>query len=108
MAIYGEVQVKVTTEELVNKADDVTNKIKKFKTSFEEIKKLMEGTSAYWIGEAGDLHRELYNKQVDDVDEMIKRLEEHPKDLCEIAGVYVSTETANNDIANQLSGDVIS
>ena len=53
------------------------------------------------------MHRKLYQEQKENVDEMMRRLKEHPQDLLTIAQNYVQTETSVEEIANQLSGDVI-
>lgn len=107
MAITGQVEIKVTTEELVNKADSVTTYIGKVSSSFDKIAELMKKTENYWIGDAGDLHRKIYNDEKANIEEMFRRLKEHPQDLKAIAGVYTEAEKAIVNIANELPGDLI-
>lgn len=107
MAITGEVQIKVKTEELVAKADSVTNYIGKVSTSFESIAAIIKRTENYWIGDAGDLHRKIYNDEKANIEEMFRKMKEHPKDLKAIAGVYTEAENTITNIANELPGDLI-
>ena len=53
------------------------------------------------------MHRSLYQEQKENVDEMIRRLKEHPQDLLTIAQNYVQTEQAVEAVANRLSGNAI-
>lgn len=107
MAIIGEVFIKVRPEVLVDKSQEVSASIRKMASCFDELERIINRTSYYWIGEAGDMHRKVYQDQRDNVDEMMKRLQEHPKDLLTISQNYVQAEQAVTSIANELSGDVI-
>lgn len=107
MAIIGEVSVKVRPEVLAEKSQEVSASIRKMASCFEELERIISRTGYYWIGEAGDMHRKLYQEQREAVDEMMKRLEEHPKDLLTISQTYVQAEQAVTSIANELPGDVI-
>lgn len=107
MATIGEVELRVSPEVLQQKAEEVSGEIRKMADRFDEMEQIVNRTSYYWIGEAGDLHRKLYKEQKETVDEMIKRLREHPDDLLMIAQRYIGMEQAAAAVANQLSGDVI-
>lgn len=107
MAITGGVSVKVRPEVLVEKSQEVSASIRKLASCFDDLERIINRTSYYWIGEAGDMHRRIYQEQRDSVDEMMRRLKEHPEDLLTISRNYVQTEQAVEAIANQLSGDVI-
>ena len=102
------VTLKVTPEQLVSKADEVLKDVTTIKQSMTTIKEKMAATSAYWIGEAGEMHRQLYYDQQENVDEMMKRLSEHPNDLKAIAGNYISVENAVSDLASSLTDNIIS
>ena len=41
------------------------------------------------------------------MEKVIKRLKEHPKDLLDMAGLYVKGESAASEIATALPADVI-
>ncbi len=107
MAIIGDVHIKVSTEALHDKAQTVSKSISDMANCFEQLETIVNRTSYYWIGEAGDLHRKMYREQKENVEEMIKRLKEHPGDLMTIAQNYQAADAAVTQIANALSGDVI-
>lgn len=107
MAIGGDVVIKVEPEVLVEKSQEVSASIRKMASCFEDLERIINRTNYYWIGEAGDMHRRLYQEQKENVDEMMRRLKEHPQDLLTIAQNYVQTERAVEAVANQLSGNAI-
>ncbi len=107
MAIGGDVFIRVKPETLVEKSQEVSESIRKMAACFDELERIINRTSYYWIGEAGDMHRRLYQEQKDNVDEIMRRLKEHPADLLTIAQNYMHTEQAVEEVANQLDGDVI-
>lgn len=101
------VQIKVSTDVLNNKATEVAKEIGEMKRDFDTLKQTVAASSSYWIGEAGDLHRKLFADQSDDIDEILRRLSEHPVDLQQIAGIYAATEAEVQAIPGELPGDVI-
>lgn len=107
MAIGGNVIIKVNPEVLAQKSGEVSEDIKKLSACFDELERIVNRTNYYWIGEAGDMHRRLYQEQKGNVDEMMRRLREHPRDLLDIARKYIDVEGIVGTIADELSGDVI-
>ncbi len=107
MAIGGNVIIRVRPEVLVQKSQEVSADIQKLSACFEDLERIVNRTSYYWVGEAGDMHRKLYQEQKADVDEMMRRLKEHPRDLLEIAQKYIDVDVAAGAMANELPGDVI-
>jgi len=107
MAITGSVQIKVNTSVLNSKAQDVSRSIKNMSDCFERLETIVNRTSYYWIGEAGDTQRKMYREQKPRIDEMMRRLKEHPRDLMEIARTYESVEAEVASIAAELPADVI-
>lgn len=105
--MIGNATIKVSTDVLVAKAQEVTQSINSMSNCFDELETAISRTSYYWIGEAGDMHRKLYQEQKDEVAEMMKRLREHPRDLVTIAQNYEAAEKSVTEVANMLSGDVI-
>lgn len=108
MAGIGSVTVKVSPEVLVTQAEEVRRLGKDMKNRFENLQNTIERTRGYWIGDAGELHRKLYDEQKDDVDKMLRRLLEHPDDLLAIAGNYREAEKINVASTSVLDADVIS
>lgn len=108
MAIIGDVFIKVDSAVLGSKAQEVSGKIANMANCFDQMERIINRTSYYWLGEAGELHRKMYRDQKSQVDEMMKRLREHPADLTAIAQTYESTEKEVQAMAVELPGDVIS
>lgn len=101
------VNFNVTPDILKNKSDEVTNKVNQMKRHFEELQSGIDKTEGYWIGEAGDKHRQLYNGLKNDIEEILNRLYEHPKDLLAIAQNYMDVELSIEEDVETLPGDVI-
>lgn len=60
-----------------------------------------------WSGEAATAYVNKFNGLQDDMDRIYKMIKEHSDDLIEMAQQYSSAESANADLANSLSSDVI-
>ena len=94
-------QMAATAEELRQQGNDM-------KRHFDEISAVMDRTGTYWTGEAADRHRKLYSEQKDDVDQMLRRIMEHPVDLGLISQQYREGENQSVSIAEGLPSDTIS
>lgn len=106
--ITGTVQIKVNSAVLHSKAQAVTRQIQNMENRFEQLDAIVNRTAYYWMGEAGDRQRMLYREQRPKMEEMIRRLKEHPADLIAIAQNYERTESSIRSMAAELPGDVIS
>lgn len=91
----SDITIKVRTEELVSKADDVTKKVDAMQRAIDDADTLLKDTANYWVGDAGDKKRSDFAKRKQEADEVIKRFREYPTDLLTMAGVYVAAETEN-------------
>ena len=100
--------LKVTPQQLKIKADQVSKEVDEMTKAFAQLAQIVSRTSHYWIGEAGDAHREIYEKNKDDIEVILRKLREHPTDLLMMAGVYEETEIKVENISMQLPEDVIS
>ena len=107
MAIIGEVRIKVSTEVLRDKAQNVTGSIRSMENCFRDLESIVNRTGYYWIGDAADQHRRIYNEQRESVDEMIKRLKEHPRDLLAISQNYDFAEKQAAEAGSRLPGNII-
>ena len=107
MAYIGAVELLVTPEQLNQKAVEVERNVANMRKRFENMRTLVEKSMGYWVGEAGDLHRKNYGDQKDNIDQILRRLSEHPADLREIAQTYTSVELKVQEIAVDLPGDVL-
>lgn len=107
MAVIGEIRVKVSTEVLRDKAQNVTRSVGNMESCFRELESIMNRTAYYWIGDAADQHRRIYREQRESVDEMIKRLKEHPRDLLAISQNYDIAEKQAAEAGSRLPGNII-
>ena len=101
------VSIEVSTEVLKRQSAEVARKVKSMRGHFEEFERLLEGTGGYWIGEAGEKHRNTYKFFKGDVDDMLKRLEGYPANLLSIAQQDESTEVMLEAEMDALPWDVI-
>ena len=99
--------LKVDPDVMRNKAALVQEKIRDMQTAFESLENTVRKTQNYWIGEAGDAHREMFFKSEDDREEIFKRLMEDVTDLNQMADVYSTTEREVKEISEELPSDVI-
>ncbi len=101
-------QIKVTSEQLSSKAAQVKIKINNIKSKISELEDSVRMTETYWKGEANNTYRAKYNEFKDSTDEIIRRLEEHVRDLNTMAGVYEEAENENiRNVAEDLNDNVI-
>ena len=56
------IYIKVTTEELISKADTVKSKVSAMQKEIDEAERLLNNTSSYWQGSAGDKKRKEFIK----------------------------------------------
>ncbi len=61
-----------------------------------------------WSGEAADAYKRKFGQLQDDINRMVKMINEHVTDLNQMAAEYERTENANKDLVNSLKDDVIS
>ena len=101
-------EIKVSSEEIIRQADEGDRLVNTMSGRFDEINRYMDATKGHWVGTGGDTHRKLYQSQMDDLADLLRRLREHPKDLREMAGIYVDAEKTNVAAAQMLPTEVIS
>lgn len=108
MAIMGNVELLVTPEVLNQKAGEVEKNVANMKQRFENMKTLVERSKSYWVGDAGDQHRQNYLNQAESIDMVLRRLGEHPGDLRSIAQTYTATELKiEESVIQTLPGNVL-
>ncbi len=103
----GTVEVKVETSVMRRQAYDVERMAANLQQRFESIERYVNATKDHWIGEAGDLHRKLYENQKEQLSDALLRLKEHPRDLLVMAGIYEEAEKGNQEEIGTLREDVI-
>ncbi len=104
---YDGLMLKVTPETLQNTAQTVQNHISKLSSVFDSIGQLVSRSQGYWLGEAGDFHRSSFENRKEDIELVLKRLKEHPKDLLAMANVYSNAENEAQEMAAALPSDAL-
>ena len=97
--------ILVDTGRMIAKAETVSSAISDVESTFDELQHIMDRTSAYWVGEAGDYHRKMFQK--DDIAFILVRLKEHPEDLKLMANNFEVAEHGLRDVNRQLRTDYI-
>lgn len=64
-------------------------------------------TGQVWSGDAATAYVNKFNGLQDDIERICKMIKEHSTDLIAMAQQYTQAESANTDLANSLSSDVI-
>lgn len=94
--------LKVSPEEMQAAASELSGYVSTMNECFQQMKNTMSQTAVYWVGEAGDAHRQLYQDQVAKTEEIIARYTEHVRDLNTMAGVYSEAESQAQSKAEEL------
>lgn len=97
----------VDPEVMRQKSVTTGNKINEMKKVFEALGVTVNKTNNYWIGEAGDAHREFFHSAKPEIEEIFLRLSEHTRELGEMAAVYSGTEHIATELSEDLPFDVI-
>ena len=105
MAIMG--TLTVDPEVLRAQSTTVESERRKMQSYFEDLKALIDGSSGYWTGEAGEAHRKLYQQRIGKVEEMLARYQEHVRDLQIMAGVYSEAEAQAAGAAEALPASTL-
>jgi len=94
--------IKVTPEEMISAASELSGYVNTMNECFQQMKNTMAQSESYWVGEAGEAHRRLYQEQVAKTEEIIARYTEHVRDLNTMAGVYSQAESEAEAKADEL------
>lgn len=103
----ADIVLRVTPEVLQQKSGEFTEIVKKIQAHFDRIESISTKTKGYWQGDAGTRDRENYASYKDDIQFIIRRLQEHPTDLLTMAGIYREAERDAAATNAQLKTDQI-
>lgn len=99
--------LKVEPSVLISQSNQVSAEINKIERYWSNIQNYVSKTKSYWEGDASNLHQRYFNDLKNDVNQIIKRLKEHPKDLLEMAKLYEQAEREASSLSISLPSDVI-
>lgn len=103
----GMVEVKVSTSELYNAANEAYDKAQQTKNKFENIKQAMSSTQTYWNGKVSDKERKIISDEYDEMMDFIKMLIMYSDSLKQMAKNYETAEDTNEEMAQGLPTDII-
>ena len=99
--------IKVSPQLLTSTASEFSSQGTAVNNLTNEMMTLITGLSATWEGEAATAYINKFKGLEDDIQKMIRMIQEHSADLEEMAGIYAESNIANAEEANSLSSDVI-
>ena len=102
----SEIILRTTPAQFVDQAEMVSDKINAVAGALDELEAVILRTSHYWIGEAGDYYRILYEENREEIQEIIKDLSAHPTELLKMAQLAAKT-SPGDELSEPLSGDVL-
>jgi WXG100 family type VII secretion target len=101
------IQLKVSPEVLKQKAGEVSDEITNLTAGWRELSRTVRSSRTYWQGDASNLHWHAFQENKNEVEAILKRLRDHPKNLQIMAGVYDQAEREADQLSSGLPGDVI-
>lgn len=99
--------LKVTPELLISAADDFSSKGQTISSLLNEMMNMVTALSSIWEGDAESAYVTKFKGLEDDIQLLLRMVNEHSTDLKEMAGEYNKAETESLDAINTLSSDVI-
>ncbi len=99
--------LKVDPQKLISTADEFNATGTQIKGLTENMMSKVKSMSSAWEGEASTTYINKFGELQDDMDRMFRMIQEHVKDLNDMAQQYITAENANIDLGSGLAGDVI-
>lgn len=101
------IQLKVSPEVLKSQASEITKEINTIERQWINLKSTVQRSKSYWEGDAGSTHQKFITQMNNDVEKVLRRLKEHPKDLLQMAKLYNEAEEKAKQLARKLPEDII-
>lgn len=100
-------QILVTPEELVGTATEFQTQGGKIQELTGQMMTIVTGLSSSWEGEASNAYIQKFKGLDDDIQKMIRMINEHVQDLQDMAEIYSRAEEGNIEDISGLVSDVI-
>jgi len=100
--------IKVDPQKLISTAEEFSGTGNQVKTLTDNMISIIDSLKSVWEGEAATTYNTKFHQLQDDMEKMNRMIQEHVKDLNEMAQKYITAENTNIDTGNSLAGDVIS
>lgn len=99
--------IKVSPQLLTSTASEFSNQGAAISNLTGEMMNLITGLTSVWEGDAASAYITKFRGLEDDIQKMIRMVQEHSTDLEEMARIYAEADSMNMEEANGLSSDVI-
>lgn len=99
--------IKVSPDLLNRTAAEFSEEGTQLNTLTNQMIELVQSMTSTWQGEASTAFITKFKGLEDDMQRMFRMVQEHSRDLQEMAAAYASAEQQNAEIASGLSADVI-
>lgn len=104
---FGDITLQVSPEMLTGTAESISRKIDNLSNAFSEINQKINGMRNYWEGCVADEKVNNYNKQGDNISNMIKNLKSYVDELKAISSNYARTESTITSATNELPSNIL-
>ncbi|MDE7261698.1 MAG: WXG100 family type VII secretion target [Oscillospiraceae bacterium] len=99
--------IKVTPEELINTSTEFDATGGTIRNLTSQMVDVVTSLNSVWEGEAANLYQQKFQGLQDDIERMHSMIQEHVKDLIDMANRFKQAETEAAAIAEPLLSDVI-
>ena len=100
-------KILVNPEVLINTAGEFSTEGTEIGGLTTQMMELINSIPSTWVGEAANAFVVKFLGLEDDIQKMLKMVQEHSDDLEEMAQNYISTESEAEELSQTLSSDVI-
>lgn len=99
--------LKVNSEQLAQTASEFGSKAGAVGNLTSQMTNIVTGLASAWEGEAANAYISKFRGLEDDIQMIIRMVQEHSNDLEEMARTYATAESQNMEEISSLSSDVI-
>lgn len=99
--------LRVTPEKLISAATEFSSCSSVVSGLTRQMTSMVDGLSSVWSGEAAQAYRTKFHTLDDDITRLNKMIQEHVKDLNEMARVYKQGESEAKNASSGLPTDPI-
>ena len=99
--------LRVTPEKLIQTSGEFATTGNQMKNLTSEMISQIQGMKGIWQGEAADTYGSKFNSLQTDMDKLYRMVQEHVKDLQEMAALYQKAEAGNAQQSGSLNSNVV-
>ena len=107
MSSSQSIVIRVSPESLTAQADRVLQRIHSVEEHFQNMEKTVRQSANYWVGDAGDAHRQVYGEYAEEIRKMLDMMRKTASVLEAMAENYRTGETEAEAEAVGLPTDII-